>query len=546
MRAEQHQTPFREGGVGCAMGHPLFDERYRAIDARDTRFDGQFFTAVSSTGIYCRPSCPARTPKPANVTFYLTSASAHKAGFRACKRCLPEAAPGTPDWNLRGDLVGRAMRLIADGTVDREGVDGLASRLGYTTRHVHRILVSELGAGPLALARARRAQTARTLLVGSDIPVSQVAFAAGFGSVRQFNDTIREVFASRPNELRLQVRKGPSQVSKGQQIGFDRAVAPTPLVVELPVRQPFDAPGVFRFLAARAVAGVETADLGPRLRYARTLRLPAGPAAVEIIAVRDGGGSWQLQARFELTSLSDIAPAVSRVRRMLDLDSDPLAIDAALSTDPTLAPLVSRTPGIRVPGTADPHELVIRAVVGQQISVAAARTHLGRLTAMSGSPYVSSIPGLNRLFPTPEQVMAAVPEPAVGDFLDPDRPLRLPRRAISAVRTLSRALANGGLPVHVGMDADILRARLLEFQQVGPWTAAYTAMRVLGDPNIWLPGDAALVAGAKVTGILDVGSSKAASHRLLAEAAAAWAPWRSYAVMHLWQSAAQAVAVQEG
>lgn len=525
-------------GPRCTVGDDLFAERYRAIDARDTRFDGQFFTAVSSTGIYCRPSCPARTPKPQNVTFYLTSAAAHEAGFRACKRCLPEAAPGTPEWDLRRDLAGRAMRLIGDGVVDREGVDGLAARLGYTPRHVHRLLVGELGAGPLALARARRAQTARALLVGSDLSLADVAFAAGFGSVRQFNDTVQEVFAARPSDLRAQARARGTRATPDPAARPDEH-APVRLEVDLPVRQPFDAPGVFRFLAMRAVAGVEVADLTApdRLRYARTLALPHGPAAVDVVATRARADGWRVRVGLELTAVADVAPAVARVRRMLDLDADPVAVDAALAADPALAPLAARTPGIRVPGAVDPHELVLRALVGQQISVAAARTHLTRLAAHAGSPSPSAVPGLDRLFPTPAQVVAAVPEPVAGEPLDPDRPLRLPGQAVRAVLATCRSLADGSLPVHVGADPDDLRARLVARPRIGPWTAAYVAMRVLGDPDAWLDGDVALLAGARAAGVLDPGPASPAAHRLLAGRATAWAPWRSYAAMHLWQAA---------
>lgn len=538
------QTDRRVAGPRCSLGDPLFAERYRAIDARDTRFDGQFFTAVSSTGIYCRPSCPARTPKPANVTFYLTSAAAHEAGFRACKRCLPEAAPGTPEWDLRRDVVGRAMRLITDGVVDREGVDGLAARVGYTSRHVHRLLVAELGAGPLALARARRAQTARALLVGSDLQLAQVAFASGFGSVRQFNDTIQEVYAARPSELRARARAGVAPArTAGTRAGADASVAPDAAVqfdVDLPVRQPFDAPGVFRFLAARAVEGVEVADLSRsgHVRYARTLALPHGPAAIDVVAAQARAAGWRVRVHLELASLADVVPAVARVRRMLDLDADPVAVDAALSADPVLAPLVARTPGIRVPGAVDPHELVVRALVGQQISVAAARTHLGRLAARAGTPYASTIAGLDRLFPTPAQIIAAVPEPVPGEVPDPDRPLRLPGQAVRAVLATAHALADGELHVHVGADPEELRAQLVARPRIGPWTAAYIAMRVLGDPDAWLSGDVALVAGARAVGALDDDVPRAAAHRVLADRATFWAPWRSYAAMHLWRAGA--------
>jgi AraC family transcriptional regulator of adaptative response / DNA-3-methyladenine glycosylase II len=508
-----------------------FAERYRAIAARDARFDGQFFTAVRSTGIYCRPSCPARTPKPENVTFYLTSAAAHEAGYRACKRCLPEAAPGTPAWNLRRDLAGRAMRLVADGVVDREGVEGLAARLGYTPRHVHRLLVAELGAGPLALARAQRGQTARALLVGTDLRLSDVAFAAGFGSIRQFNDTVVEVFATTPTDLRARRRRTTSATSRraptdGLPAAEGGAVR---IALTLPVREPFDARGTLAFLAARAVDGVESVSLdGPLLRYARTLSLPRGPGAVEVTAGPDIGPG-RVALRLEVASLADVPVAVARVRRLLDLDADPGAVDAALGADPALAPLVAATPGIRVPGTVDPHETVIRAIVGQQISVAAARTHLSRLTSGIGTPYASGIDGLTRLFPTAAQVADGGADH-----------LRLPARTRQAVVDIARALAGGELAVGVGDDPDALRAALVARPGIGPWTAAYVAMRVLGDPDAWLDGDVALLAGARALGLLPELSSTSARHRALADHATAWAPWRSYAAMHLWRATAPA------
>lgn len=509
------------------LGDPLFDERYRAIDARDRRFDGQFTTAVLSTRIYCRPSCPARTPKRENVVFYLTSAAAHEAGFRACKRCLPEAAPGTPEWDMRRDVVGRAMRLIGDGVVDREGVDGLAARLGYSSRHVNRLLSAELGASPLALVRAGRAQTARTLLVGTELPLSQVAFAAGFGSVRQFNDTVRAIFAATPGELRTAHL-------------FTPATTPGRISLNLPVRAPFDARGIFQFLADRAVAGVETASLtDAQLRYARTLLLPHGPAAFEVVAsaAPSPSAEWRIQVDLELSHIADVTPAVARVRRMLDLDADPLAVDAALGADAALAPLVAHTPGIRVPGAVDPQELVVRALVGQQISVTAARGHLARLAKALGTPYTSRFAGLSTLFPSSHQIAEGVPMPLPEGDLDPERPLRLPRQSIGAIIDTARAMSTGELDLHVGADPEELRAALVSRPRIGPWSAAYIAMRVLGDPDAWLDGDVALVAGARALGLLSEDTLKSASHRVLSARAAAWAPWRSYAAMHLWQAA---------
>ncbi|ASO19102.1 AraC family transcriptional regulator of adaptative response / DNA-3-methyladenine glycosylase II [Actinoalloteichus hoggarensis] len=530
-----------EAGAYCVLGDPSFAERYRAIDARDTRFDGQFFTAVSSTGVYCRPSCPARTPKMRNVTFFLTSAAAHEAGYRACKRCLPEAAPGTPEWDLRRDLAGRAMRLIADGVVDREGVESLAARLGYSGRQVHRLLSAELGAGPLALARARRAQTARSLLVGTNLRLADVAFAAGFGSVRQFNATVLAVFDARPGELRSRGRGRAAGEVPGGRVDVPAVDgAPVRLDLALPVRGPFDAPGLFRFLAARAVGGVEAAGstAGGGLRYARTLALPHGPGAVEVVATETPASGWRVRAELELSSLADVATAVARVRRMLDLNADPIAVDTALSADPTLAPLVAATPGVRLPGAVDPHELVIRAIVGQQISVAAARTHLTRLAAVLGRPYSSSFAGLDRLFPSPADIAGGVSEPVAGEPLNPERPLRLPARSVRTVVATARALADGTLAVDVGADPEALRVRLAGEPGIGPWTASYITMRVLADPDSWLHTDVALVAGARALGLLDRDLPSRSAHRALADHAVGWAPWRSYAVLRLWQRAA--------
>ncbi|WP_345751306.1 AlkA N-terminal domain-containing protein [Microbacterium rhizophilus] len=495
-----------------------FDQRYAAISARDVRFDGQFVTAVRSTGIYCRPSCPARTPKEANVAFYPTSAAAHEAGYRACKRCLPEAAPGSPDWNLRGDVAGRAMRLIADGVVEREGVSGLAARLGYSSRHLTRVLAAELGAGPLALARAHRAHTARLLLVGTDLPAADVAFSAGFASVRQFNDTVREVFGLTPTELRARRRgaavdpigpnSGGSSGRSGQQLA---SRVPTGIDLALPYREPFDPAGLFAWMGVRALAGVEEGDA---LSFSRTLRLPHGPAWFRLSHER---GRLRLQAKLE--SLADLSTLVARARRLFDLDADPLAIDEALSRHPELARHVAENPGIRLPGTADPHELLIRAMVGQQISVAAARTHLTRLAEALGERV--ALAGEERLlFPT----MAAIAErgPEI---------LRGPAARVRAITGAAAALASGELSLTTGDAAAEQRAALMAMPGIGAWTADYVRMRVIGDPDVVLTGDVALRTGAARAGI-------PAEPRELAAWAARTAPWRSYLSMHLWRLAA--------
>lgn len=478
------------------MSLPLtdFDERYRAISARDTRFDGQFVTAVRSTGIYCRPSCPARTPRPENVTFYPTSAAAHEAGFRACKRCLPEAAPGSPAWDLRSDTAARAMRLIASGVVEREGVPGLAARLGYSSRHLTRLLAAELGAGPLALARAHRAHTARMLLVGTDMPIADVAFSAGFSSIRQCNETIREVFDLTPTALRARRPAGEQAV-------------PGSIDLVLPHRGPLDAAGVFAWMAARAVDGVEEAT---PTSFARHLRMPGGPAWFEVR--QDAGGRVHLRA--QVAKLSDLGPLVAVVRRLFDLDADPIAIDRALSAHPELAPLVARTPGMRVPGAADPHEMLIRAMIGQQITVAAARTALTALTAALGERTENGL-----LFPT----MAAIAEHGADV-------LRGPAARIRAITGAATALADGSLALTVGDDGVGQRAALLAMPGIGPWTADYVRMRVLGDPDVLLPGDVALRAGAAASGLPGDPAG-------LTAWAARTAPWRSYLSAHLWRAA---------
>lgn len=527
--------------TATATSDPVFAERYRAIASRDRRFDGQFVTAVRTTGIYCRPSCPARTPRPENVTFYLTSAAAHEAGYRACKRCLPEAVPGTPSWDLGHDLAARAMRLVGDGVVDREGVDGLATRLGYTPRHVHRVLVAELGAGPVALARALRAQTARALLTGTDLRLADVAFAAGFGSVRQFNDTVAEVFDTTPGELRRRARPAARAAAAPPAVG-DAPPAEGPdaraagLDLVLPLREPYDARGVFAFLAARAVTGVEVVDTSDptHLSYARTIALPHGPGAFRATygplpdgdgpARRSPGvaGSPRFRVELELTSVADLPAAIARVRRLFDLDADPHAVDAALATDSALAGPVASTPGVRVPGAVDGAEVLVRALVGQQISVAAARTHLSRLAEALGTPFASRF-GPTRLFPSPENIA-----------VDGAAHLRGPARRTAAILGAARALADGDLAVSPADDPTALRAALEALPGVGPWTSGYVAMRVLHDPDVLLDGDLALRAGARALGLPD-------DRRALVAHAERWAPWRSYAAMHLWRATGPSV-----
>jgi AraC family transcriptional regulator of adaptative response / DNA-3-methyladenine glycosylase II len=483
------------------MTDELFATRYAALSSRDSRFDGQFIAGVHSTGIYCRPSCPAMTPHARNVSFYRTAAAAHEAGLRACKRCQPDAVPGSPDWNLRDDLASRAMRLITDGVVEREGVTGLAAHLGYTPRHLTRVLVTELGAGPLALARAHRAQTARTLLAATSLPVADVAFAAGFASIRQFNETMQEVYELTPSEIRA---KGGlrSTLKDNAPHKADAPHGGTTLSLRLPARPPFDGAGLLRFFADHAVPGLESGD---ETRFERALRLPRGAAHIQV----ELDGSTGIRCNARLDSVADVATLVGRVRRMFDLDADSVAIDGALSADPVLAPLVAARPGIRLPGSVEAEETLFRTLIGQQISVAAARTVLGRLVEDLGS---------DGLFPT----AACIAEQGADV-------LRGPTSRIRNILGVAEALAVGDLTLDVAMPLDEFMANLVALPGVGPWTAGYLAMRVLGNPDILLTSDLIILQSAAALG-LPATAPKLAAH------AVAWSPWRSYAGLHLWRA----------
>ncbi|GAA2748555.1 AlkA N-terminal domain-containing protein [Kitasatospora cinereorecta] len=490
------------------------ETRYRAVDSRDARFDGVFFTAVRTTGIYCRPSCPAVTPKRVNCTFYPTAAAAQGAGYRACRRCRPDSVPGSPEWNHRADLVGRAMRLIGDGVVDREGVAGLATRLGYSSRQLQRQLTAELGAGPLALARAQRAQTARLLLQTTELPVTEVAFAAGFASVRQFNDTVREVYDRTPSGLRTERTAGR------------RPAAPAGgLSLRLAYRGALDSDHLLDFLALRAVPGVEEVIPGTRpgvRTYRRTLALPYGHGIAEVdgLGVADRPTRGWLDCRLVLADLRDLTTAVHRLRALFDLDADPDAVDGRLGADPVFAAQVLARPGLRSPGHVDPHELAVRAVLGQQVTVAAARTLAGRLAATYGAALPEPSGGLRLLFPTAAALAGADPAD-----------LAMPAARKRALTGLCAALAEGAVRLDPGVDREEAAAELLALPGIGPWTVGYLRMRALADPDVFLPGDIGVRDGLRRLGL--PGDAKAA-----AAAGTAWAPWRSYAVHRLWTAAA--------
>lgn len=479
------------------------DRCYLAVQSRDRRFDGWFVTGVHTTGIYCRPSCPAITPKRTNVDFFPTAAAAQQRGFRACKRCRPDASPGSPEWNVRQDVVARAMRLIADGVVDRDGVGGLARRLGYSERQLQRLVTDELGAGPLAVARAQRAHTARLLIETSALALTDVAFAAGFGSVRQFNDTIRDVFAASPSELRA-----------GRRVSLDDTPPDSPIsvTVRLAARAPFAGQALLAFLGERAIAGIEAWD---GVTYRRTLDLPSGAGTVAIVAADD-----HVSARFGLVHWCDLAAAVARVRRLLDLDADPSAVVDVLGADPALGELVHRLPGRRSPASVDPFETAVRAIVGQQVSVAGARTVGARLvTAAGGRGEFGE--ALTHVFPTAGALACA-----------PDDVFAMPTARRETIRSLAVAVVDGRAELHVGVDPGEARRQLLALRGIGPWTADYVVMRGLGHPDTFLGSDLG------VRHALDrLGLDPTAGDR--------WSPWRSYAVHHLWASLAPAPSAQQ-
>ncbi len=479
--------------------------------SRDGRFDGAFVTAVLTTKIYCRPSCPAMTPKRKNIRFYATPAAAQEAGFRACKRCRPDAAPGSPDWDLRADLVARAVRLIGDGVVEREGVSGLARRLGYSARQLHRLVFAELGTGPLRLAVARRVQSARALLETTDLPISDVAWAAGFGSIRQFNDRIHEVYALSPTELRKRARRSGAEAGKGALAGSTAGAIP----VRLAYRPPLDLPGLLAFLGQRAIPGIESFDGEV---YARTMSLHHGGAVVTIPANgsehrspgagrSDRPGSVHCELR--LDDFRDFATAVSRVRRLLDLDADPVAVSSALHEDTLLGSSVERNPGLRVPGSVDGSEIAVRAILGQQVSVAGARTLGGWLASLYGAPVSEPCGPLSRTFPTAATLAAADPST-----------LPLPASRARALLSLTGAIADGRIEIDPGADRDATEQSLRALSGIGPWTAAYIRMRGLGDPDVFLGQDLGIKKAIRALGV-PVDSDL-------------WKPWRSYANFHLW------------
>ena len=463
------------------------DARYEAITARDPRFDGVFFVGVQTTGIYCRPICPARTPGRSRCTFYPTSAQAERAGFRACFRCRPELAPGNAPVDAVDTLVATVAQRITEGALNDGSIEDLAAELGVTARHLRRATEARLGVSPVELAQSRRLALGKQLLQDTRLSLAEIAFASGFGSVRRFNAVFVERMGSSPSELR---RAHP--------------VSTDGIRLRLDYRAPYDWPRLLGFLRARAIPGVETID---DTTYRRIVQLGG---AIGELEVRPQPDRDALQLVVAPALLPVLMPLVARVRRMFDLDARPDVIDRALTRDRALAPLVAARPGLRLPGAIDPFEAAIRAMLGQQVSVAAATTLAGRFAAQLGAPH-----GAGFRFPTPAEVVAAGPERIVK--------IGMPMTRAIAIHALSNAVAAGTLRLDRTCDLDAFVAAVVELPGIGPWTAHYLAMRALHLPDAFPASDLGIQKALRRTGV-----------RRAEARAEAWRPYRSYAVMHLW------------
>jgi AraC family transcriptional regulator of adaptative response / DNA-3-methyladenine glycosylase II len=471
--------------------------------SRDARFDGRFFVGVSTTGVYCRPICPAPTPKSENVSYFPSAAAASQSGLRPCLRCRPEASPGTPAWLGTSDTVSRALALIDSGFLDEGGVDELAARLDISSRHLSRLFREHLGAPPVAVAQTRRLLFAKKLINETELTMADIAFAAGFGSVRRFNFIFQKTYGRQPTTLRRQTDQ-----ENGSAI--DRA-SDGELVLELPYRAPFDWSGLVEFLASRAIPGVEVVS---RNAYQRTVSLSGSAGLVE---VRPRSDKPCLELRLRLPNSRRLLPLVNRARRLFDLGADPVEINSVLEVDPRLRPLVRKRPGLRVPGAWDGFELAVRAILGQQVTVKGATTLSGRLVARFGAPLASPmVEGLEAIFPTPETLAEAELE-AIG----------LPRTRAAAIRRLAAAVVEGDINFELtGSIEDSVR-RLTRLPGVGDWTAQYIAMRALGEPDAFPASDLGLLKAA-------AGNGQRLTPARLRKLAGAWRPWRAYAAMHLW------------
>jgi len=469
---------------------------YRALTGRDARFDGRFFVCVKTTGIYCRPVCPARTPKRGNCLFVPSAAAAQTLGYRSCLRCRPESAPGTAAWAGTEASVARALRLIDEGVLDEGSVETLATRLGIGVRQLHRLFIRHLGASPLAVAGNRRLLVAKQLITETELPFSEVAAASGFQSLRRFNDAVRTVYGRSPSELR--------RAAEGQGAQVAAAIS-----LRLGYRPPFDWDRILAYLRGRAIPGVEKIEADT---YRRTYRLGECTGTLEVSHQPERRA---LSVRIDGEGLLPVRQLVARVRRLFDLDADPAAISAALGGDPIIGPRLARAPGVRVPGAFDPFELAIRAVLGQQVSVKGATTLAGRVVQRCGTPSTVTWNGLTHFFPTPEAL-------AQADLSG----LGLTGGRVLALKALAAACASGEELLKPGANLEDSVARLVTLPGIGDWTARYVALRALGEPDAFPSGDLGLRKAAGEGSVIAPGA--------LERMAEAWRPWRGYAALLLW------------
>jgi AraC family transcriptional regulator, regulatory protein of adaptative response / DNA-3-methyladenine glycosylase II len=479
----------------------------RARLSRDPRFDGKFFIAVATTGIYCRPVCPAPSAKSVNVRYFATAAAAAQAGFRPCLRCRPEAAPGTPAWIGTSAVVRRALRLIHDGALDEASVDDLALRVGVGARHLNRLFLQHVGASPVAVAQTRRLHFAKRLLDETDLAITQIALASGFGSVRRFNDAFLTIYGRSPREL----RKRRSPVAAADSAGE--------VILKLAYRPPYDWAQVRDFLSTRAMPGVERVD---ERGYARTIATDTGHA---FVCVRPLEGQDALELRVRGAEPAALFQISATARRAFDLSADPARIAQAFRSDELLAPLLKKRPGLRIPGAWDPFECAVRAVLGQQVSVAAACTLAARLVARTGRAIEQGADGLTHLFPAPKALAAA--------NLDG---LGITGARIAALHALARAVEAG--TVDFSAPVEDVTAALAALPGFGDWTAQYIALRALGEPDAFPAADLILRRMA-------ADGAEALSTRALEARAESWRPWRGYAVLHLWRAASDAAAARQ-
>jgi len=486
------------------MTMPPHDVCYRALKTRDPALDGRIFVGVTSTGIYCRPICPARTPKPENIRFYPSAAAAQEAGFRPCLRCRPEISPDAAAWRGTENTVSRALSLIGEGLLDGEaGVAALADRLGVGERQLRRLFDQHLGAPPIAVAQTRRILFAKQLIQDTQLSMTDIAAASGFGSVRRFNDAFRKLYRRAPSELRRR-----------------RNAALSTVTLKLGYRAPYDWDAMLAFLGGRAIEGVE---LVADNRYRRTIEIDGAFGSVEVSPGRN-----HLLATIRFPKVKALLSIVARLRRLFDLDADVASIVAHLSGDADLAPLVSKRPGLRTPGAWDGFELACRAIFGQQITVSGARKLAGHLVARAGVPVGADITGderLNRIFPNPKRVCTT-------DLSS----MPMPKARIAAIIALAEAAKTDPKLLEPVGTFDETLERLLALPGFGPWTAQYWALRALRDSDAFPAADVALLRHPAVAAEGNRPTPKA----LLARAEA-WRPWRAYAAQHLWTSDAEAV-----